>query len=39
MNMKEKQLPYPLTPFPRHLLCVPDTDDVKQKKKKLITLT
>ena len=39
MNMKEQQLPYPLTSFPRHLLCVPDTDDVKQKKKNVLLLT
>ena len=38
MNMKEQQLPYPLTSFPRHLLCVPDTDEVKQKKKNVLLL-
>ena len=26
------------TSFPRHLLCVPDTDDVKQKKKNVLLL-
>ena len=32
-KVTSSKLPYPLTSFPRHLLCVPDTDDVKQKKK------
>ena len=38
MNTKEEQQPYPITSFPMHLLCVPDADDVNQKKKNELLL-